>query len=261
MPTPRTTEQFTRGRPLSADDFRDQARHVARDLLGTLLVVETPSERSSDEPRLSPVGGMPSELRSDATPRSPVGGLIVETEAYVNGVDPASHLAAGRTPRTASFFSGPGTVYVYTIHGHHALNVITVSDGYPEGVLIRAVEPTHGCDVMCDRRDFDDPGKLTAGPGRLTEALGVTTDEFDDRQLAETPLSLYETDLDPDITVSGRIGVSDAADWPLRFTVTDNAFVSRPVPADESLNDDAVERCYDRLGEHCQDAYAIDEDH
>ena len=194
MPTPRAPDQFTRGVPLSADAFCGQARRVAPDLLGTLLLVEMPE--------------------------GPIGGLVVETEAYVNGVDPASHLTAGRTPRTASFFSGPGTVYVYTIHGHHALNFITVSDGYPEGVLVRAMEPTHGRDVMRDRRGFDDDVKLASGPGKLTEALGVTTDEFDDRPIAETRLSLYETDLDHD----------------------------------------AVERCYDRLGENCADAHALDQE-
>ena len=232
MPTPRTPDQFTRGATLSADAFRDRARRVAPALLGTLLLVESPA--------------------------GTVGGLVVETEAYVNGTDPASHLAAGRTPRTASFFSGPGTVYVYTIHGHHALNFVTVSDGYPEGVLVRALEPTHGRDVMRERRGFDEPEKLTAGPGRLTEALGVTTAAFDDRPMAETRLSLYETDLDPDVAVSGRVGVSDAADWPLRFTVAESPFVSRPVPDDESLDHEAVDRCYDRLDADCEDAHAID---
>ena len=234
MPTPRAPDQFTQGTPLSADAFCDQARRIAVDLLGTLLLVETPE--------------------------GPVGGLVVETEAYVNGVDPASHLAAGRTPRTASFFGGPGSVYVYTIHGHHALNLITVSDGYPEGVLVRALEPTHGLDAMRERRGFDDVAKLASGPGNLTEALGVTTEEFDDRPLAETRLSVYETDLDPGVTVSGRIGVAAATDWPLRFTVADNPFVSQPVPTDESLDYDAVERCYDRLGENCADAHALDQE-
>ena len=251
MPTPRSPALFTRGPPLSADAFRDQARYVARDLLGALLLVEPPSNESRDSDERSTAFG--------ETPADRVGGVVVETEAYVNGVDPASHLAAGRTPRTASFFGGPGTVYVYTIHGHHALNVITATDGYPEGVLIRAVEPTHGREVMRERRGFDDPTKLASGPGRLTEALGVTTDEFDDRPVTETRLTLYETDIDPDVTVSGRIGVSDAADWPLRFTVSDNAFVSRSVSADESLDERAVERCYDRLGEDCDDAYALDQ--
>ncbi|MFC7195579.1 DNA-3-methyladenine glycosylase [Halosimplex aquaticum] len=176
----------------------------------------------------------------------------------MNGVDPAAHLAAGRTPRTATFFSGPGTVYVYAIHGHHALNFVTVSDGYPEGVLVRALEPTHGLETMRERRGFDDPGKLTSGPGRLTEALGITTGEFDDRSLEDTRLAVYETDLDPEIAVSGRIGVSEAADWPLRYTVADNEFVSRPVPEDEPLDHDAVERCYDRLAAEESDAHALD---
>jgi DNA-3-methyladenine glycosylase len=231
MPTPRTADQFTRGEALSVDAFRGQAREVAPDLLGTLLVVETEE--------------------------GPVGGLVIETEAYVNGVDPASHLAAGRTPRTASFFGGPGNVYVYTIHGHHALNIISVSNGYPEGILIRALEPTHGLDCMVDRRGFDDPVKLASGPGKLTEALGITTETFDDRPLAETPLSIYETDLDPAVTVSGRIGVSKAADWPLRFTITDNAFVSQPVSTDGPLDHDAVDRCYDRLAGSHVDAHAL----
>ena len=234
MPKPRTPAQFSRGVSLTADAFRDEARRVAPSLLGTLLLVA-----GSD---------------------GPVGGIVVETEAYVNGVDPASHLAAGRTPRTASFFGGPGTVYVYTIHGHHALNFISATDGYPEGVLVRAVEPTHGLDVMRDRRGFDDPGKLTAGPGRLTEALGITTEEFDDRPLAETRLSLFETDLDPKVTVSARIGISEAEAFPLRFSITDNPFVSRPVPTEEALDYDAVERCYDRLGPDCEDAYPLDGD-
>lgn len=136
-----TPDQFSRGESLSADDFRGEARRVAPALLGKLLLVEPPTE-TGDSSTDSPDSG------SDRGVTEPVGGLIVEAEAYVNGVDPASHLAAGRTPRTASFFSGAGTVYVYTIHGHHALNFITVNDGFPEGVLVRALEPTHGLDVM-----------------------------------------------------------------------------------------------------------------
>lgn len=232
MPTPRTPDAFDRREPVDSEFFRRRGRHVARDLLGTLLLVETPD--------------------------GPVGGLVVETEAYVNGLDPASHLANGRTPRTETFFSGPGTVYVYRIHGHHALNLISGTDGYPEGVLIRALEPTHGLDEMRDRRGFDDPAKLAAGPGRLTEALGMKKEEFDDEPLEATRLSVSRTDLDPEITVSGRIGVSAAADWPLRYTVADNRFISKPVPADGTLDDAAVEACYDRLADRSPDALCID---
>lgn len=233
MPTPRDADAFAVGDPLSTDAFRGQARHVAPDLLGTLLLVDGPE--------------------------GPVGGLVVETEAYVNGVDPAAHLAAGRTPRTEPFFAGAGTLYVYAIHAHHALNVVTVADGYPEGVLFRAVEPTHGLDVMRERRGFDDPAKLASGPGKLAEALGVGKDEFDGRPLGETRLSLYETDLAPEVAVSGRVGVSEAADWPLRFTVAGCPFVSKPVRGDVSLDHEAVERCYERLREGNGDALPVDD--
>lgn len=223
MPTSRDPDTFSRGAPLSVDYFRGQARDIAPDLLGTLLLVDGP--------------------------KGPIGGLVVETEAYVNGADPAAHLAAGRTPRTEPFFSGAGTLYVYSIHTHQALNVITVTDDYPEGILFRAIEPTHGLEAMRDRRGFEDPAKLTSGPGKLTEALGVTKAEFNDRQLEKTRLTFYETDLDPEVAVSSRIGISDASDWPLRYTVSGNSFLSRPVPERESLNHDAVDECYERLGE------------
>lgn len=234
MPTPRDPDDVDVGAELTDEDFRGQARDVAPGLLGTLLVVDGPE-------------GL-------------VGGLVVETEAYVNGVDPAAHLAAGHTPRTAPFFEGAGTIYVYTIHAHDALNVVTVADGYPEGVLVRAVEPTHGRDVMRERRGFDDPAALTSGPGKLTEALGVTRAEFDGRPLADARLSFRETDVTRRVEVSGRIGVSAAADWPLRFTLAGNPFVSRPVPADASLDHEAVDACYERLGPACDDAHALDPD-
>jgi len=232
MPSPRAPEEFAVGGALGTEAFRGQARRLAPDRLGALLLVETPD--------------------------GPVGGIVVETEAYVNGVDPASHLAAGRTPRTESFCGGPGTVYVYTIHGHHALDLISVHDGYREGILIRALEPTHGLDRMRDRRSFDTRGKLASGPGKLTEALGVTTAEFDGRPLGETRLSLHETDLEPAVAGSGRVGISAVEDWPLRFALADSPFLSRPVPTDEPLDAAAVERCYERLGEDCEDAYSLD---
>lgn len=103
-----------------------QARRVARDLIGKFLAVE--------------------EVSGSIT-----GGLIVETEAYVSDVDPSCHLADGRTARTEPFFSGPGTVYVFKIYSHNNVNFITRYNTHPEGVLIRAVEPTHDIDQMIDR--------------------------------------------------------------------------------------------------------------
>lgn len=216
----RSPNDFTVGERVDQSFFEREARDVARDLVGTLLLHET------DE--------------------GTVGGLIVETEAYVNAVDPACHLTAGRTARTAAFFSGPGTVYVFVMHGHAALNLITATNDHPEGVLVRAVEPTHGVDVMRERRGYDDPTLLAAGPGRLTEALGVTRADFDDRPLADTTLSIARTDWTPDVDVTGRVGVTSAANWPLRFVAADCDYVSQP-PPDVDLDHDAVADAYDRL--------------
>jgi DNA-3-methyladenine glycosylase len=217
---PRSPEAFSVGEPVARSFFRRRARAVARDLVGALLV------NDADD--------------------GPVGGPVVETEAYVNAVDPASHLTAGRTERTEAFFSGPGTVYVFSIHGHAALNVITAADDHPEGVLVRAIEPTHGLDVMRERRGYDDPELLASGPGRLTEALGVTREAYDDRPLASTPLSVRRTDWNPEIDATGRIGVTSAADWPLRFVAAGNEYVSSS-PPDVDLDSEAVEEAYDRL--------------
>ena len=229
--TPRDADDIERGAELGAADFRGQARRVARDLVGALLLVEAP-------------GG-------------PVGGPVVETEAYVNAVDPASHLAAGRTPRTESFFRGAGTIYVYSIHGHQLLNVISAYGEYPEGILIRALEPTHDRALMRERRGRDDPAELASGPGKLAQALGVTRGEFDGEPLAESRLSLYRTDWVPDVTASRRIGVAAAEDWPLRFTATGSPFVSRP-PKTEALDYDAVEGAYRRLGEGGEEWPTVD---
>jgi DNA-3-methyladenine glycosylase len=218
----RPSDELGVGEPVEAAFFRRRSADVARDLVGTLLLVD----------------------REDGPT---VGGVVVETEAYVAHVDPACHLAAGRTDRTESFFSGPGTVYVYVIYGHHNLNLITRQGGHPEGVLIRALAPTRGLDRMRERRGFQDATKLTSGPGRLTEALGVTREEFDDRPLAETSLRVERTDLDPDVAVGPRIGISAAEDWPLRCCAADSGFLSKPVSADPDLDHVAVADAYARL--------------
>jgi DNA-3-methyladenine glycosylase len=212
----------TPGDPVGGEFFRRRAADVARDLVGALMLCE----------------------RDDG---GPVGGVVTETEAYVAHVDPACHLAAGRTDRTEPFFSGPGTVYVFTIWGHHNLNVITEYAGHPEGVLIRALEPTRGLDAMRERRGFDEETKLTTGPGRLTEALGVTRQAFDDRPLAATPLRIERTARDPEVAVGPRIGVPEAERWPLRFCAADSRFLSEPLPADPDLDFGAVEAAYDEL--------------
>lgn len=230
MTPPRDPSDVSRGDELTPDFFRGQARDVATDLIGTLLLVEPTAESSRD---------------------TPVGGIIVEAEAYVNAADPSCHLAAGRTPRTEAFFSGAGTIYVYSIHGHAALNFISeygAEDGnrYPEGILVRAIEPTHGRDVMRERRGFDDPRKLASGPGKLTQALGISKAEFNDEPIWDTRLDLYHTDLDPDVKTSARVGVTSAENWPLRFTLADSDYVSQPI-RDEGLDYETVDAAYSAL--------------
>lgn len=157
-----------------------------------------------------------------------VAGRIVETEAYVGPDDPASHAARriGRTARNAAMFGPHGTAYVYRSYGiHWCLNVVTGRVGDPAAVLIRALEPLEGRGAMLARRRGRLP--LASGPGRLTEALGVTG-ALDGHDLRLGPLRLMEGDpLEADaVGVSGRIGISVAKDWPLRFYIRGNPHVS-----------------------------------
>lgn len=225
MPSPRDPDDLWTAAELGPEFFRGQARHVARDLVGTLLLVEEVDEASD--------GG-------------PVGGVVVEAEAYINAVDPACHLATGRTDRTEPFFRGPGTIYVYSIHGHDMLNFISAYREHPEGILVRAVEPTHGREVMRQRRGVGDPTELASGPGKLTQALGITRAAFDGRPLAESRLTLLETGWEPGVEVSRRVGVTSAADWPLRFTAAGSDFVSGPARTAD-LHPAAVEEAYRAL--------------
>jgi DNA-3-methyladenine glycosylase len=196
--------------PLPAAFFERGAEVVARDLLGAVLV--------------SDIGGVRTA------------GRIVETEAYLGAPDPASHAAEriGRTARNESMFGRGGIAYVYFIYGMHwCLNAVTGEPDVANAVLLRALEPIEGLDAMRERRagrtgraprDRD----LARGPARLAEALGITG-AIDGHDLALPPLMIAQGEAvpDPSVAVGPRIGITRAADWPLRFHVEGSPWVSR----------------------------------
>jgi len=156
-----------------------------------------------------------------------VGGVIVETEAY-EADDPASHSFIGERPRTRAMFGPPLTAYVYRSYGvHWCFNIVTGPAGHGAAVLVRAIDPTTGLDVMAERRRTNAPRLLCAGPGRLTEALGITP-ALDGRSLAEPPLQLIDRAATPDLVVGPRIGITKAADRPWRFGLAGSPYLSRP---------------------------------
>lgn len=157
------------------------------------------------------------------------GGVIVEAEAY-GQEDPASHSFRGETRRCRAMFGPPGTVYVYLIHGlHWCLNLVTEPRGTGAAVLIRAIEPTHGIDQMRERRGIQDERLLCAGPGRLTQALGVTG-ALDGLALREAGLHVGRRRGQPDVARVPRIGISEARERPWRMVARGSRFVSRPIP-------------------------------
>lgn len=190
--------------PLPAAFYARSAQEVARSLLGTWLRSE--------------IGG---EVAA---------GRIVETEAYIGPHDPASHAAEryGRTRRNLSMFGPPGIAYVYRSYGiHWCLNVVTDRADYPAAVLIRAVEPRTGIAIMTRRRGTAERD-LARGPGRLTQAFGITG-ALDGHVLDRPPLTIHPAPDDAvlDIANGPRVGITRAADWPLRYWLRDSPWVSR----------------------------------
>jgi DNA-3-methyladenine glycosylase len=188
---------MARARPLTLDFARD-AVEVAPALIGWTVLV----------------GG--------------VGGVIVETEAY-DREDPASHTFAGPNARNASMFGPPGHVYVYRSYGiHWCMNFVCREAGHGAGVLIRALEPTEGLDIMRARRGLNDVRLLCAGPGRLTEALGVTR-EHDGHPIDAPPFLLLPPAGPVAVAAGPRVGISRAVDVPWRFAIAGSPFLSRPM--------------------------------
>jgi DNA-3-methyladenine glycosylase len=155
-------------------------------------------------------------------------GVIVETEAYLAN-DPASHSYAGPTKRNRSMFGPAGTAYVYQIYGlHYCFNVVTGRAGEGEAVLIRALEPKIGQPLMRQRRESEILTSLCSGPAKLVQALGITP-ELDGTPLTSDRIYLLkDRELEADqIITTTRIGISKAAEAPLRFYIKNSPYTSR----------------------------------
>ena len=192
---------------LGRDFYRRSTLTVARELLGQRLV------RVVDGQRLS--------------------GLIVEVEAYIGEDDAACHAACGRTPRNEAMYGSPGHAYVYFIYGmHHCLNVVTEETGFPAAVLIRALEPLEGLDIMRRYRSGRPDRELTNGPAKLCQALAIDRG-FNRVDLCTGEVLFIEEGrmvAQEEVGTSPRIGIKAdelAMSVPWRFYLQGNAFVSR----------------------------------
>jgi len=170
------------------------------------------------------------ELLGKVLVHGPVAGIIVETEAYLGGDDLAAHSARGLTNRTRVIFGPPGHAYVYFIYGmYECLNLVAEPEGQPGCVLIRALEPAAGIDLMRQRRPAaKKPEDLASGPGKLTLAMGITrahngADVTRGSLVVRDPYEPREVE----VAVSPRVGITKSIELPLRFFVRGNRFVSR----------------------------------
>jgi DNA-3-methyladenine glycosylase len=153
-------------------------------------------------------------------------GIIVETEAYLYKDDPGCHASRGITPRNAPMFGPAGYTYVYLIYGmYNCLNIVSGKTGEGEAVLIRALEPVEGIDVMQKRRNTKKIENLCSGPGKLTQAFGITR-KHNNLSLLEGPIQVYNSRLKPEIVTNTRIGLSVGKELELRFYVEGSRFVS-----------------------------------
>jgi DNA-3-methyladenine glycosylase len=157
-------------------------------------------------------------------------GVIVETEAYHES-EPACHAYVGRTARTVTLFGPPGVAYVYFSYGMHALlNVVCEREGVGAAVLIRALEPTAGIELMRERRSLVRDEDLCSGPGKLTQALGIGLD-LNRTDLFDGPIRLGPRIGPPRAVLSGtRIGITKAPELPWRFCAAGSRHVSKPWP-------------------------------
>jgi DNA-3-methyladenine glycosylase len=201
-PKPRPSEATTPplGKRLKRAFFARSVHEVAPDLIGVTLLVDG------------------------------VGGIIVEVEAY-HHTDPAAHSFGGPTPRNAVMFGPPGFTYVYRSYGiHWCVNFVCEEEGSASAVLIRALEPMRGVGAMRRRRGLDDVRALCSGPGKLTNALGITH-RHDGRALDALPFALHARTGKVDVVTGLRIGITKAVELPWRYGLRGSKFLSKPFPA------------------------------
>jgi DNA-3-methyladenine glycosylase len=157
-------------------------------------------------------------------------GRIVETEAYHHS-EAACHAYVGVTARTSTLFGPAGEAYVYRSYGIHALlNAVCEPEDVGAAVLIRALEPLDGLDLMRERRGIERADGLCSGPGKLTQALAIDL-ELNGSSLIDGPIELFAAERKPRLAIGERIGITKAVDLPWRFCDADSVHVSRPWPA------------------------------
>jgi DNA-3-methyladenine glycosylase len=184
------------GKPLKRSFFARSVHDVAPDLIGATLLVDG------------------------------VGGIIVEVEAY-HHLDPAAHSFRGPTPRNRVMFGPPGFSYVYRSYGiHWCANFICEKEGSASAVLIRALQPTHGIPAMRRRRGLHDERSLCSGPGKLCEALAMTT-AHSELPLDAPPIALHARTRKPEIVTGVRIGITKAVELPWRYGLKGSKFLSK----------------------------------
>jgi DNA-3-methyladenine glycosylase len=210
--SPMTAAKLRAAPALSREFFNRDVVTVARELLGKLLI------------------------RREG--HSLLAGRVVEDEAYLGKDDPAAHAYAGQTARNFVLFGPPGRAYVYFIYGnHYCLNVSCTQEGHGGGVLFRAIEPVFGLEAMAHARGIELPDSprvtqlrmITSGPGRMSEALDITRQRDNNKDLTSKKSGLWLADdgFRPErIVATPRIGITKAVDKPLRFSIAGNLFVS-----------------------------------
>jgi DNA-3-methyladenine glycosylase len=200
----RTESAHKLGRQLKRAFFARSVHEVAPDLIGATLLVNG------------------------------VGGVIVEVEAY-HHTEPAAHSFNGPTPRNQVMFGPPGYAYVYRSYGiHWCVNFVCERRGSASAVLIRALQPTHGIPAMRRRRGLHDERSLCSGPGKLTEALGIT-DAYNGLALDASPIALHARTGKVEVATGLRIGITRAVELPWRYGLKGSKFLSKPFPSLPSL--------------------------